>query len=117
MRTLDLLGVSLVFAAKGSVAFGNEASSCPAGHIPLPLAQSGTNVAMPALGFGCWKLSGDVPSLVEAAVVEGWRHFDSATDYGNEAAVGEGLHRAMASGERLGAAPSGWRASGREGQW
>jgi len=53
---------------------------------------------MPKLGFGCWKLAGDVPALIEAAVEKGWRHFDCACDYGNEEKVGEGLARALAKG-------------------
>jgi D-xylose reductase len=55
--------------------------------------------AMPAVGLGLWKIDpARVASIVQDAVEIGYRHFDSACDYGNEAAVGEGLKRAIGSG-------------------
>jgi len=54
---------------------------------------------MPPLGLGLWKVPDAVlPDLVPAAVERGYRHFDSACDYGNEPATGQGLARALASG-------------------
>lgn len=54
---------------------------------------------MPAMGFGLWKIAPDQCSdVVYEAVKAGYRHFDAACDYGNEAQVGEGLARAMADG-------------------
>lgn len=54
---------------------------------------------MPSVGFGLWKIAPDhCADVVYAAVQAGYRHFDGACDYGNEAAVGEGLKRAMADG-------------------
>jgi len=51
---------------------------------------------MPSVGFGLWKIAPEhCANAVYAAVQAGYRHFDSACDYGNEAAVGEGLKRAM----------------------
>ena len=50
---------------------------------------------MPAVGFGCWKLS-NAELIVKAAVQKGWRHFDSACDYGNEVEVGRGLKEVRA---------------------
>lgn len=48
--------------------------------------------AIPALGFGTFRMSGpDVLRMVPAAVKLGFRHFDTAQIYGNEAEVGEGL--------------------------
>lgn len=50
--------------------------------------------AMPAVGLGMWKVDKpQVPALVEEAARSGYRHFDCACDYGNEAEVGEGLRR------------------------
>ena len=54
---------------------------------------------MPAIGFGLWKIPrGDSAAMVHAAITEGYRHFDSAADYGNEAEVGEGLRAAFSEG-------------------
>ncbi len=54
---------------------------------------------MPRLGFGLWKINPDeCADVVFEAVKVGYRHFDSACDYGNEQAVGEGLQRAMTEG-------------------
>jgi D-xylose reductase len=48
--------------------------------------------ALPALGFGCWKVPCKAaPIVVKQAIGEGYRHFDCACDYGNEAAVGAGI--------------------------
>jgi D-xylose reductase len=54
--------------------------------------------AMPAVGLGLWKINpAQAPSAVVDAVDIGYRHFDSASDYGNEPAVGEGLQQALKS--------------------
>ncbi|MEZ5951577.1 MAG: aldo/keto reductase [Planctomycetaceae bacterium] len=54
---------------------------------------------MPSVGLGMWKVDpADVPELIEHAVERGYRHFDNACDYGNEAQVGEGLRRVLGSG-------------------
>lgn len=53
---------------------------------------------MPAVGLGLWKLLNEAaPRLVEQAIVVGYRHLDSACDYGNEPAVGEGIRRALSA--------------------
>lgn len=52
--------------------------------------------AMPAVGLGLWKI--DRPAAADAvvrAIRAGYRHFDSACDYGNEAEVGDGLAAAL----------------------
>jgi len=55
--------------------------------------------AMPAVGLGLWKIDrGTVGSLVEQAIRVGYRHIDSACDYGNEAEAGVGIERALAAG-------------------
>lgn len=54
---------------------------------------------MPHIGFGLWKIAPDhCAEIVYEAVKSGYRHFDSACDYGNEKQVGEGLQRAMREG-------------------
>ena len=54
---------------------------------------------MPHIGFGLWKIAPDhCAEVVYGAVKSGYRHFDSACDYGNEKQVGEGLQRAMREG-------------------
>lgn len=54
---------------------------------------------MPQIGFGLWKIPRDdtAASVVEA-VRAGYRHFDSAADYANEAETGAGLAKAMSDG-------------------
>ena len=54
---------------------------------------------IPRLGLGLWKIPKETCSdVVYDAVKFGYRHFDSACDYGNEKQVGEGLRRAMDDG-------------------
>ena len=58
-----------------------------------------SGVKMPSIGLGCWKIAKDTCSTcVYEAVKMGYRHFDCAADYGNEAEVGAGLKRAMTEG-------------------
>ncbi len=50
----------------------------------------------PSIGLGTWKIPDDVvPGLIQDAIKIGYRHFDCACDYGNEAAVGEGIKQAI----------------------
>ncbi len=54
---------------------------------------------MPKIGFGLWKIEADkCAGIVMEAARAGYRHFDSASDYGNEAAMGEGLKASLADG-------------------
>jgi len=54
---------------------------------------------MPAIGLGLWKIArDDTAEMVCSAIAEGYRHLDSAADYGNEAEVGEGLQAALSDG-------------------
>ncbi|KAL4889023.1 hypothetical protein BDV59DRAFT_210573 [Aspergillus ambiguus] len=49
-----------------------------------------TGAKIPAVGFGTWKAApGDAASAVEAAFEAGYRHFDCAPLYGNEAEIGQ----------------------------
>ena len=50
------------------------------------------NKAMPAVGLGLWKIEREATArTVQDAISIGYRHIDSACDYGNEAEAGEGL--------------------------
>ncbi len=54
---------------------------------------------MPPVGFGLWKIPReDTANAVVEAIRAGYRHFDSAADYANEAESGEGFARAIAEG-------------------
>ncbi len=47
---------------------------------------------MPLLGFGTWQIKGHNATLATRTALEaGYRHLDTATVYGNEGEVGEGL--------------------------
>lgn len=53
----------------------------------------------PPVGLGLWKIEKPaIAGLVEEAMRIGYRHLDSACDYGNEAEAGEGIRRALAAG-------------------
>ena len=48
--------------------------------------------AIPAVGYGCWKVPRDRASeLVEGVIRAGYRHIDGACDYGNEKEVSRSL--------------------------
>ncbi|GAB54336.1 probable NAD(P)H-dependent D-xylose reductase xyl1 [Glaciecola punicea ACAM 611] len=54
---------------------------------------------IPKVGFGLWKISQeDCAEAVYNAIKAGYRHLDSACDYGNEEQVGEGIKRAIDDG-------------------
>ncbi|OAA35464.1 Aldo/keto reductase [Beauveria brongniartii RCEF 3172] len=51
-----------------------------------------TGDKIPAIGLGTWQSKPhEVQAAVEAALQAGYRHIDTATDYGNEAEVGAGI--------------------------
>lgn len=57
------------------------------GTVTLP-----SGAKMPLLGFGTWRLSGDVAGeCTAAAIAAGYRHVDTATMYANERDVGSAL--------------------------
>ncbi|WP_342022768.1 aldo/keto reductase [Arthrobacter citreus] len=57
----------------------------------LPLR---SGALIPQIGLGTWPMDDDeAASAVNTAVGLGYRHFDTAENYGNEKGVGEGLRR------------------------
>ena len=55
--------------------------------------------APPAIGLGLWKVArSDAPAVVEEAIRVGYRHIDSACDYGNEVEAGQGILAALQKG-------------------
>lgn len=58
-----------------------------------------TGRKLPAVGLGLWKIERDqTAAVIETAAACGYRHFDSACDYGNEVEAGEGLMNVLAGG-------------------
>ena len=58
---------------------------------------SGREVA--SVGLGLWKIEQESTAhVVQEAIECGYRHFDSACDYGNEVQTGEGLTAALSKG-------------------
>ena len=55
--------------------------------------------AMPAVGLGLWKIDQtQTAETVYNAIRIGYRHLDSAADYGNEKMAGEGISKAISDG-------------------
>lgn len=53
----------------------------------------------PAVGYGLWKVpNADAARMTHESLVRGYRHLDCASDYGNEAEVGQGIERALNDG-------------------
>jgi D-xylose reductase len=70
---------------------------------PNPLTGPPMSTALPttppAIGFGLWKIApADCADVVYQAIEAGYRHLDSACDYGNEKQVGDGIRRALGAG-------------------
>ena len=64
-----------------------------------PDYRSFSDLGLPTLGLGTWKLpKPQVPAVIREAVRLGYRHFDCACDYGNEAEVGAGLESVVQEG-------------------
>ncbi len=63
---------------------------------PLKIGEKGH---MPALGLGTWKSEeGELYKAIVEAIEMGYRHFDCASIYGNEAEVGRALSFCMSEG-------------------
>ena len=58
----------------------------------MTLFVNANGAAIPAIGLGTWRLSGDAAiRAVQAALRQGYRHIDTAAMYGNEVEVGEAI--------------------------
>ncbi|KAI0815081.1 NADP-dependent oxidoreductase domain-containing protein [Irpex lacteus] len=58
-----------------------------------------TGQKLPQVGMGTWKLDNNLcEETIYQAIKIGYRHFDAACDYGNEAEVGLGLKKAIQEG-------------------
>ena len=54
------------------------------------------SLEMPSVGLGLWKIEKtDAAQIVVDAIELGYRHLDSAADYGNEIEVGEGISQSL----------------------
>ncbi|WP_413432411.1 aldo/keto reductase [Crateriforma spongiae] len=54
---------------------------------------------LPKVGLGFWKIPGDqCDQVVSTAIDLGYRHFDCACDYGNEAEIGAAMSKQFSSG-------------------
>ena len=67
--------------------------------VTVPTACETPDQPLPAVGLGLWKIdNAAVSDLIKEAVRCGYRHLDSACDYGNEAEAGVGIEQALAAG-------------------
>lgn len=74
-------------------------SSDPAAAVTIPTVALASGAGMPVIGLGLWKIEPDtVADTVYEAIRLGYRHLDSACDYGNERQVGQGIRRALDEG-------------------
>ena len=65
----------------------------------IPSQTVGADGQMPVIGLGLWKIDkAQVADVVVEAIRAGYRHLDSACDYGNEKEVGIGIRRAIDEG-------------------
>jgi 2,5-diketo-D-gluconate reductase A len=66
-------------------------------NIPL-----NTGATIPQVGAGTWPLDdAEAAEVIATAIELGYRHLDTATRYGNEAGVGEGIRRSGIAREEL----------------
>ncbi len=67
-----------------------------------PTIELRSGASLPVLGLGTWPLNDDeAATAVEHAVSAGYRLFDTAENYGNEAGVGEGIRRSGIEREQV----------------
>ncbi|KAH7021477.1 NADP-dependent oxidoreductase domain-containing protein [Microdochium trichocladiopsis] len=85
MGVLELFDLALPRQINSSVPKASSSSSKPRTHFTL-----NTGAEIPAVGFGTWKAApGSAATAVGAAFEAGYRHFDCAPLYGNEAEIGD----------------------------
>jgi len=70
--------------------------------VSIPSIPLNTGATIPQVGLGTWPLDdAQAADAVAAAIEVGYRHIDTATKYGNEAGVGEGIRRSGVAREEL----------------
>jgi len=68
----------------------------------VPNITLNTGATIPQVGAGTWPLKdAEAADVVATAIDLGYRHLDTATRYGNEAGVGEGIRRSGIAREEL----------------
>jgi 2,5-diketo-D-gluconate reductase A len=68
----------------------------------VPSILLNTGASIPQVGLGTWPLNdAEAADAVTAAIGIGYRHIDTATRYGNETGVGEGILRSAIAREEL----------------
>lgn len=71
---------------------------------------------MPAVGFGLWRVPAeDTAAVVTSALANGYRGFDTAAIYGNEAGLGEAVRGTEVSRGELFLASKAWNENLRQG--
>lgn len=66
----------------------------------IPHATLNDGHELPLVGLGTYKLTGpDTVNIIRRAIDCGYRHFDTASLYGNEAEVGRAVREAIAAGD------------------
>ena len=69
-------------------------------HRTVPTVPLNDGKEMPLLGLGTSKLLGEeAVRVVRTAIDLGYRHFDTASRYGNEEALGKAFAEAIAAGD------------------
>jgi len=69
-------------------------------HSVAPFATLSDGSSLPLIGLGTYKLTGpDAVPIIRRAIELGYRHFDTASMYGNEEILGQTLREAIAAGD------------------
>ena len=69
-------------------------------HSVAPFATLNDGSSLPLIGLGTYKLTGpDAVPIIRRAIELGYRHFDTASMYGNEDILGQTLREAIAAGD------------------
>lgn len=98
LTTMQVLeGLEIQLASRDASKLSNGTNGSPKqetsdsyGAKPRPHFSLNTGAKIPAVGFGTWKAApGDAARAVQAAFAAGYRHFDCAPLYGNEAEIGQ----------------------------
>lgn len=92
--------IIMLFTARSQAFLAQRVFGSQLPVIMIPSSRLASGDSLPAVGLGLWKIPRpQTAELVQSAVRAGYRHFDAACDYGNEAEVGAGLKRSLAAGE------------------